>query len=218
MNRIGHASSPNSAMNWTRSPSVTSPVETRHDPTARSATAPIAGSASSAGSKPARMKPAWTRSCCSARRLDRQTLGLVGLAPERLHDHRAVDASWATDETSPIRSCARRAGPLHPSSEAAVHQRERREQQDADHREVRGRSRTARSSRTGPGRARPSRTGWDAGRPRPPRRRPPCARSARRSASPCGTAARDRGTGRRSACGAWPSRARRPHRCSSGGP
>ncbi len=111
MNRIGHASRPNSAMNWTRSPSVTSPDETRHDPTARSATAPIAGSASNAGSKPARMKPAWTRSCCSARALTASRSVSSASRPSVFTIIAPSMLSCATEETSPIRSCARRAGP-----------------------------------------------------------------------------------------------------------
>ena len=55
MNRIGHASRPNSATNWTRSRRVTAPVETRHDADRQQPTAPSEGSASSAGSNPARM-------------------------------------------------------------------------------------------------------------------------------------------------------------------
>ncbi len=136
MNRIGHASSPNSAMNWIRSPRVTAPTETRHDPTAMSATAPTAGSASSAGSNPARMYPAWTRSCCSARAFHGEPLGLLGFAPERLHDHRAVDALVGDGGhvADPLLRPAGRS--LHPAREAPIHQRQGGEQQDADHREV----------------------------------------------------------------------------------
>ena len=111
MNRIGHASRPNSAMNWIRSPSVTAPDETRHDPTASSATAATAGSASNAGSNPARMNPACTRSCCSARAFTARRSVSSASRPSVFTIIAPSMLSWATEETSPIRSCARRAGP-----------------------------------------------------------------------------------------------------------
>ena len=90
MNRIGHASRLKSAMNWMRFPTVTAPVDTRHEPMARSATVPRAGSASSAGSNPARMNPACTRSSRSARS-QRSFRG----CPRWYHRHTAGSAAEA---------------------------------------------------------------------------------------------------------------------------
>ena len=136
MNRIGHASRPNSAMNWTRSPSVTAPDETRHEPTARSADRADRGERLQRRLEPRADEPGLDPLVLQRAGLDRQPLGLVGLPPERLHDHRAVDALVRDggDLADPLLGAPR--GPFHPPGEAAVHQRERREQQDADHREV----------------------------------------------------------------------------------
>ncbi len=111
MNRIGHESNPKSVTNSIRSPSVTSPVETRHDPTARSTTMPRVGSISSAGSKPARMYPAWTRSSRSARASTARRSVSSASRPSVFTTSAPSMLSWATAETSPIFSWARRAGP-----------------------------------------------------------------------------------------------------------
>jgi hypothetical protein len=60
--------SPNSVTTWTRSPIVIAPTEIRQDPTAMRAVIASAGSASSAGSNPARIVPPSTRASrsCSA--------------------------------------------------------------------------------------------------------------------------------------------------------
>ena len=170
------------------SPSVTSPVDTRHEPTASSRTMPSAGSASSAGSKPARMNPACTRSSRSASAFTARRSVSASSRPSVFTIRAPSMLSCATAETSPIRSCARRAGPsirrakLRFMSASVGNSRkpitarkgsvaisdDHREHHEEDH-AARERHRVA------------------ARRP-PPRRRPPCARAARRWASPCGTA------------------------------
>ena len=136
MNRIGHASRLKRAMNWTV-PIVTVAGETRHEPMARSSDVPRAGSASSAGSNPARMYPACTRSSPKRPRLYGEALGLGCLAPEGLDDHRAVDALVRDrgDLADALLGAPRR--PLHPSREAPVHEGQAREEQDADQRQER---------------------------------------------------------------------------------
>ena len=66
-----------------------------------------------------------------------EPLGLGVLAPERLHDERAVDrlVRDGRDLADPL--LRPRGRPLHPLGEGPVHQRERREQDRPDEREPR---------------------------------------------------------------------------------
>ena len=136
MKRIGHARRPNSATNWTRSPRVTAPIETRHDPTAISGDRADGRQRLEGGLEPRPDVPGRDALVLQRARLHREPLGLLGLATERLHDHRAVDAlvSDRGDVADPFLRAPGRA--LHPAREAPVHDRERGEQEDADHREV----------------------------------------------------------------------------------
>ncbi len=111
MKRIGHARRSNNAMNPIKRPSVSPPAATRHEPTSSRIVATRAGSASSAASNVARRKPASTRSSRRARALI-ASRSVSALSRPRVFTTSAPSIdSCATAETSPIRSCARAAGP-----------------------------------------------------------------------------------------------------------
>ena len=111
MNRIGQARRLNRATNPISSPRVMAPTETRHEPTTSSSAAASAGRASSAASNVARMNPASIRSSRRALALTvRRSISAVSRPSVFTTSAPSID-SWATAETSPIRSCARRAGP-----------------------------------------------------------------------------------------------------------
>ena len=111
MKRIGHARRSKSAMNPIRRPSESPPAATRHDPTTSRIVATRAGTASRAASNVARRYPASTRSSRSARALIASRSVSATSRPRVFTTSAPSIDSCATAETSPIRSCARRAGP-----------------------------------------------------------------------------------------------------------
>ena len=138
MNRIGHDSRPNSATKPTSWPGVMAPVETRHAPTAMQERAAERREGVERRPRtwpgPCPPRPARARSS-SARSPSLRRLGV--LAPERLHDERAVDrlVGHRRDLADPLLGALGRS--LDALGERPVHHRERREQQRAHERQPR---------------------------------------------------------------------------------
>ena len=217
MNRIGHDSSPNSATNPVSSPRVTAPLETRARPHGQQQRGGEGRQGVERGLERGAHVPARHAVVAQGGRLLPEPRGLGRLPAEGLHDQGAVDRLVRDGGDLADRLLGAAGGSLHPTREAPVHQRERREHHEADQREPDVGPEQREQSEHHQRRARRSRTAPARRRRRPPSRRPPCGRAARRWASPGGTGARDPGTGPRSGSGASPSRARPRRRCSTGG-